>query len=289
MAWSSTASSTTCCPPASSCASQAAPVRYGVEQAGRRWSRSGGRRAGTPRPTCCTSCRTRSSATRSSRLPGCSTRSRRAGPPIVTPSSPWQARSTNEPTPRCSIAGGSPTPTRSVFCAATTARCAALQRCARSTRSTPVPSPTPSSRRSPTTCEADRWRPVSVRSWCAGCSRARAGELMSRDFAALVIDLKRTYLELRPALARVYVNAVDVAAVAADRGTDGIRARSPAVCRWVRSSSGSGPWSSDRAASTGGWRATSRSRRTSHRHCPPPEPTTRVTRRLLALWGPWGR
>ncbi len=41
-----------------------------------------------------------------------------------------------------------------------------------------------------------------------------SGELMSRDFGALVIDLKRTYLELRPALARVYVNAVDVAAVA---------------------------------------------------------------------------
>ena len=41
-----------------------------------------------------------------------------------------------------------------------------------------------------------------------------SGELMSHDFAALVIDLKRTYLELRPALAHVYVNAVDVAAVA---------------------------------------------------------------------------
>ena len=41
-----------------------------------------------------------------------------------------------------------------------------------------------------------------------------SGELMSRDFGALVIDLKRTYLELRPALARVYVNTVDVAAVA---------------------------------------------------------------------------
>ena len=37
---------------------------------------------------------------------------------------------------------------------------------------------------------------------------------MSTDFGALVIDLKRTYLELRPALARVYVNAIDVVAVA---------------------------------------------------------------------------
>ena len=44
-------------------ASQAALVRFGGERAGRRWSRSAGRRGGTPRPTCCTSCRTRSCAT----------------------------------------------------------------------------------------------------------------------------------------------------------------------------------------------------------------------------------
>ena len=190
-------------------------VRFGVAPAGRRWSRSGERRAGTPRPTCCTSCRTRSSATRSSRRPGYSTRSQ-AGRPgdrraILALAGAIDERAHAVVLDRWWSAH--PDVFRVLRGDGGEVRGFATVRPFDQIDAAAVADPV-------VTAIADdlRRRPLEAGQRALVVRRvltSSSGELMSRDFAALVIDLKRTYLELRPALARVYVNAVDVAAVAA--------------------------------------------------------------------------
>ena len=171
-AWSSTASSMTCCPPVSSSASRAAlgdpasrgPGGDGRDRAGAGLGRH--RRPVAPRAEPDRPLHVHPAARATARD--------RGGPAGRSWRRPRLGRSGRRTSPRRGARSlvGRP-PDAFVCCAATTAGCGASPRCA------VRPDRRPCRRRPVVAAIADdlrsrRWRPVSPRSWCAGCSRARA-------------------------------------------------------------------------------------------------------------------